>query len=33
MAKVAAVPHELTGVPPNLLRGQIERMPVGQFLW
>ena len=33
MAKVAVVPHELTGVPPNLLRGQIERMPAGQFLW
>jgi hypothetical protein len=30
---VAAIPRQQTGVPPNLLRGQIERMPLVQFLW
>ena len=29
----AAVSRELTGEPPNLLRGQVERMPSGQFRW
>jgi hypothetical protein len=29
----AAFSRELTGEPPNLLRGQVERMPSGQFPW
>jgi hypothetical protein len=32
-AEGAAVSRELTGGPPNLLRGQVERMPSGQFRW
>jgi hypothetical protein len=36
MATAATAPQShgnCTGVPPNLLRGQIERTPSGEFLW